>query len=400
MRVQTVAPSARERGQVLPLIALSLTMLMGFAGMGVDTGYWAYQQRQQQSATDAAALGGAQQLLYSGCTSPSAAQTAAATDATANGYTNGIHNVTVVSSNPPATGAYAGNACAVSARITTSRVPSFFSKLFGVGSGATVSTQATAIVVADNSGCIYMLSRNQNTNFHGSNMQAPECGIYLNGSANFNGATVNAGSIGEANYSGSNNGGTFTGATPKSILPVADPCSEIPGCAYLTANPPSTSPCTGSYSGNGSLTPGCYANLNLHGANVTMSSGLYVFTGGANFNGATLTGSGVTIYMPAGATVNFNKVNGMTLTPPSTGNYAGVTYYQTPSNSNDINFNGSSTNISGLIYAPSAAMNYNGSQGGYAVIVAAYANFNNSTGEDFATPPAGQTILKNIVLGQ
>ena len=54
--------------------------------MAVDVGELKYQQRQQQSATDAAALGGAQQLAVTGCGNSSAATTAADNDATDNGF--------------------------------------------------------------------------------------------------------------------------------------------------------------------------------------------------------------------------------------------------------------------------------------------------------------------------
>jgi hypothetical protein len=389
-----------ESGQVLPLIALCMASLMGFGGMAVDVGYWRYQQREQQSATDAAALGGAQQLIYSSCPNQTVANTGAQNDATDNGFVNGAKGVSVVANNPPSSGTFASSNCAVQVQITSSTVPTFFTRLFGKATMA-VSTQAVAQVVADGNGCIYMLATGQNTNFNGANFQAPQCAININGSANFNGATVNAASIGEVDYSGSNNGGSFSSASPTKMLPVADPCPEIAGCAALASSPPSTSPCNGSYSGTGILGPGCYNNLNLHGASITLSGGTYVFAGSANFNGASITGSEVTIYIPAGATPpNFNKVTSMTLTPPTTGSFAGVTYYQVPSNSGGLNFNGGTTNLSGLIYAPSASINYNGSQGQYAVLVAAYANFNGSSGLDFGAPASGQSLLKTAVLSQ
>ncbi len=389
-----------ESGQVLPLIAVCLAALMGFGGMAVDVGYWRYVQREQQSATDAAALGGAQQLIFSGCPNQSAATTAAQKDASNNGFTNGTNGVTVVANNPPASGNFTSNNCAVQAQITSSKVATFFTRIFGKNPMAE-STQATAAVVANGTGCMYMLGTGQNTNFNGSTVQAPGCSLFVNGSANFNGAKVDAGAIGEGNYSGSNNGGTFTGATPAPMLPVADPCPEIAGCAALTSSPPATSPCTGSYAGNGILTPGCYNSLNLNGQTITMQSGTYVFAGSANFNGASITADKVTIYIPAGATApNFNKVNALTLTAPTTGSYAGVAYYQVSGNSSGINFNGSSTNISGMIYAPSASINYNGSQGGYTVIVANYANFNGSSGEDFGAPPANASLIPTVVLSQ
>src|SRR5579863_7831940 len=124
-----------ERGAVLPLIAVCLAVLMGFAGVGVDVGYWEYQQRQQQNAADAAAVGGAQQLVYSSCANSTAAQSAAQGDASDNGFTNGSNGVTVTVQNPPQSGPFAGNVCAVYAQIKRTGVPSFFSKLYGFSQG-------------------------------------------------------------------------------------------------------------------------------------------------------------------------------------------------------------------------------------------------------------------------
>jgi len=390
---------SRESGQILPLVALSLAVLMGFAGLGVDVGYWQFQQRQQQNATDAAAIGAAEQVLHSGCPNSSVATTAARSDAAKNGFTHG-GNVTVTVANPPASGVWAGASCAVDVAISTVKVASFFTRLFGKGSGVTESTESVAEVSANNNGCIYMLSPLANTNFNSGNIVAPGCSIYINGTANFSSSTVNAAMIGEANYSGSNNSGTFTSGAPAPMQPVLDPCPTINGCAYLTNNPPSTSPCNGMYGGGGALTAGCYNNLNLHGATVSLSPGLYVLTGSANFSGATITGSGVTLYVAAGASINFNMVNGFALSPPTTGNYTGVTYYQVLGNATTVNLNTSSSNISGLIYAPSAQLNYNAAQGGYTVLVASYGNLNNSTGEDYGTPPVGQTLPQKVVLAQ
>jgi hypothetical protein len=212
---------------------------------------------------------------------------------------------------------------------------------------------------------------------------------------------VNAAGVGEYNYAGSNNGGTFTQASPIQILPVADPCPEIAGCAYLTSNPPSTSNCNGVYGNNGTLTPGCYNNINLNKATVTFQPGLYTLAGGANLNKANITANGVTIYIPPNATINFNNANNMVLTAPTTGPTAGVAYFQSKSNSNDVNFNQATAGLAGLIYAPSAAMNYNGTANVYTVLVAGYANFNLSSGQDFASPAPGESpLIQRAVLGE
>ncbi|HET6274951.1 MAG TPA: pilus assembly protein TadG-related protein [Candidatus Cybelea sp.] len=390
-----------QSGQIMPFVALALTALLGVGGMGVDVGTWEYHQRTQQSAVDSAALGGAQQLTYSNCTGSSAAITAAQNDAANSGYPAG-GNVTLTVQTPPQSGPYAGNSCAVSVQITNAKVPSFFARFFGKQNGVTESTSAVAVASQKNNDCVYMLGTTQTTVFNGTKMNAPSCSIQLNGAGNFNGGTINAGSIGEGNFTGSHNGGSFTGGQPAASLPVANPCPEIPGCAQLASNPPSTSNCTAKYSGGGTLQPGCYTNINLNGNCVTLAAGTYTFAGSSNFNGSMIDGSaGVTIYIPAGASANFNGVTPLTLTPPSSGSYAGVSYYQAPSNTSTVNFNGSSASLSGLIYAPGAEINYNGGQGKYVVLVGLYGNFNGTSGEDFGAPTGSETYLvRKAVLAQ
>ena len=51
-----------ERGQILPLVVIALVALLGIAAFAIDVGYAYYAKRQLQSATDAAALAGAQDL--------------------------------------------------------------------------------------------------------------------------------------------------------------------------------------------------------------------------------------------------------------------------------------------------------------------------------------------------
>ena len=51
-----------ERGQILPIAALAMVALLGITAFAVDVGYAYYAKRQLQSAVDAAALAGAQDL--------------------------------------------------------------------------------------------------------------------------------------------------------------------------------------------------------------------------------------------------------------------------------------------------------------------------------------------------
>ncbi|HET6275520.1 MAG TPA: Tad domain-containing protein, partial [Candidatus Cybelea sp.] len=300
-----------QSGMILPLVAIALTVLLGFAGVAVDAGYLNYRQQAQQNATDAAAVGGAQALVRSGCPNSGIATNAADNDAGVNGFANNGNgsNTTVTVTNPPLSGPYAANSCAVDVKITTAHVATFFSRLFGYAQGMSESTEAVAAAQAQSSSsCIYLLSPTVQANFNGANVSSPGCGIAINDTANFNGSTFLAPSIGYAGATPNENGATFKLATPAPMLPVADPCMDSPGCANMTSNPPSASGCT-SYNGNGytgSLQSGCYSYLNLNGAHVTMS-GNYVLSGTSNFNGATLSGTNVTIYVTnSGTAPNFN----------------------------------------------------------------------------------------------
>jgi hypothetical protein len=78
-----------------------------------------------------------------------------------------------------------------------------------------------------------------------------------------------------------------------------------------------------------------------------------------------------------------------------------VLYYQAPANTGSANFNGTTSNYSGLIYAPDApSVNFNGSDGHYVVLVFGGINFNGSNTQDFATPPPGTSLITQAVLAE
>lgn len=391
-----------ERGTVLPLVAICLAVLMGFAGIGVDVGYLEYRQQAQQTATDAAAAGGARALIKAGCPNQTAAQAAAVANAANNGFTNGAGGVTVTTVNPPTSGPFANNSCAASVTIKTAQVATFFSRVFGF-QGMPESTHAVAIVSSNGAGCIYLLSMTVATNFNGGTVNASQCGILINDTANMSSSTIDALEIGYAGAPPNENGATFGAALPAPMLPVADPCPEISGCAYLAANPPSTSPCN-SYnlqSSQGTIYAGCYSNISVNKSTLTLQGpGTFVFNGATSFSQSTIITNNATIYVTASGTPpNFNGDN-VTLSPPTSGNTMGVAYYQVPTNTQSPNLNGNNDAYSGLMYAPGTTVNYNGSNGGYLVLVFGAINFNANTAQDFATPPPEQALIKTAVVAQ
>lgn len=249
-----------ERGQVLPLVAVCLMAITGFGGIAVDVGYVKYRQQAQQTATDAAALGGAQQLVRTGCGNPAVARAAAQADSANNGFTNG-GSIGVTVQNPPSSGPFAANNCAVSVSVSANQVATFFSRLFGYDNGMTETTQAVATVTGAGAGCVYLLNPTVQSDISNAHITAPNCGILINDSANMSNSTIDAASIGYAGTTPNESGAVFSEAQPAPMLPVPDPCGEIAGCAYLAANPPSTSGCSaGGTFNNATLQPDVTTN--------------------------------------------------------------------------------------------------------------------------------------------
>jgi hypothetical protein len=390
-----------ERGQVIPLVAIALTTILGFAGTSVDVGYWRYEQRQQQNAVDSAAIGGAQALDSAGCPNQAAAVSAADTDAAMYGYAPSA--VTV--NNPPASGPYAGNACSVAVSLKGNK-PGFFSRVVGSRFGSVAEgTSATAQLVSTNNNCIYLLSSTSASNFNGGAVNASGCGISINGPSSFCGGTVTAARIGYAGPAPTVCGQPFASATPAPQMTAPNPCTNISGCSYLANSPPSTSSCQSMSQSNmnPTISPGCYNSLVVGGCGtVTLLPGVYVLNGTSNFSNSSFVGTGVTFYVTTSGTApDFSSANSATISPPTTGNYADVLYYQVPSNTTAPNLSGSSVHWSGLVYAPGALnVNFDGAKGDYDLLVLGSANLNSSAGYSFATPPPGNTMVQNVVLTQ
>jgi hypothetical protein len=387
-----------EGGTVLPLVGLCIAMLMGFGGLAVDVGYWEYQQREQQNATDAAALGAAQQLAYAGCPNPQAAGTAALGDAAKAGFANG-GNVAVTVQNPPP-GIFASNDCAVGVQITTQNVATFFSRLFGTANnnGMIVSSSAVATVTRNNNGCIYLLSPTTDTDFSNSNIDAPNCQIYINASANMSNSTIDAAAISYAGTTPNESGAKFPEATPAPALPIADPCPEIAGCEYLTNNAPSTSSCSGGGTyNNATLNQGCYSSLTLTGTD-TLNSGLYVINGQLHMNNATVTGNNVTIYMTNNVQdTNFSNAN-LTLSAPTTGDWANVLFYRIKTQSSALDLSTCTCSLTGLLYFPTTQVNYSNTGDTYSVLVFGSANFSTSQGLDFDYQQNSSIVGKAVLV--
>ena len=138
-----------QRGQVLPWVAFMIVSMLGMGALALDFGRAYISYHQLQSATDAAALAGAEQLPNS--TASTYAQNYSAGAGGANVYNWMPTNKVTVTITPKCLTSLtnAGMACVAPAnanalQVTESfNVPTYFAKLFGI-SQIPVASQSTA----------------------------------------------------------------------------------------------------------------------------------------------------------------------------------------------------------------------------------------------------------------
>jgi hypothetical protein len=371
--------TAYERGQAMPIIAICLVVIFGFVALAVDVGAAQYRQRTQQTAADAAAIAGATELEYSQVSSDVAV--AAQADATSNGFTAGA-NDTVTVNWPPATGNYAGNTGAVQVAISSTR-PNFFGGIIGQNT-TTVATTATAILTSNGTApCVYQLDPNGQFTENSGTVYAPTCGIIANGASTYNNGTITVATVGYAGTLTVNNV-TWGDASPAPSISATDPCAQITGCAYLTNNPPATTPCLYnnlSIHADTALSPGVYCGgITANSSNITFSPGVYVLTGNFTLNGAsTVTGANVTFVMESGG-VTMNGNGTVTLSAPTTGPYANTLIYQPKANTSPPTLNsGHGGSLIGALYFPGATITGNSSGDAWTLLIAASITLNSAS---------------------
>ncbi len=394
-----------EKGQILVLTVLCMTVLFGFLALAIDVGLLFRARRNVQTAADAAAVAGALDYKYN--SSVTSARTAGKAASAANGVTDGSGGAVVTINVPPVNGPYAGVAGFVEA-ISTQPNPTFFMTMFHINS---VSIVARAVVGSGSTGgCIWTLARSgDDVSLTGSgSITASNCDIYDDSSASnaltlTGSGSVSAKAIGIVGSYNNTGSGTITPHPPTTgIAPAADP---------LTLSPPNiptgtcSSSCTiNNSSGNLTIGPGTYTSISNTGSGtLTLSAGNYIINGnlsntgsgnlvlgngnytiGGNFtttgSGAltlgsglyvvggnlSLTGSGaltapnVTFYTEGSSTVTGSGSE--VLTAPTSGPYDGVLFYQPSSDTNAMSLTGSGgSTIQGILYAPGAALTLTGS---------------------------------------
>lgn len=363
------------RGNVLVLSALAMPLMIGAAGLAMDTIQLTLIQRQLQRQADSAALAGAL----------AKAQGAAVSSAATSSITRDsmfVLSKTPVIENAPTAGAYAGNTGAVRVVIESTQTQ-VFADMFR-SQPATLRVEATAASMTNGNYCVVSLEK---TAAVGITMQGNAgvdmgCGLATNskgspavttgGSSTVKVSHVAA--VGGLKSSVNYSAGTvlLPYAVPQKDPYAALPAPTVPaGCnAQLNVQPNSVVNVS-----NPSGTA-CYRGMNIKGT-VTFAPGVYVIDGGSVTFGsqAVVNGAGVSFVLTSAtaasnagsvATLDMNGGAKVNLSATSSGTYAGVLFYQdrraAAGTTNSVNGNALS-NFQGGFYFASQDLSFSGDSG-------------------------------------
>ncbi|MFB9981280.1 pilus assembly protein TadG-related protein [Mesorhizobium kowhaii] len=343
---------------VATIFALTLPIVIGAAGFGVETSYWYYNSLRLQATADAAAFAGALEQI-SGSDKP--AIVAAATQSAA---TNGLGSGTIVVNTPPVSGPNtAKKAVEV---IVGQNLDRMFTAIF-TQAQVPEHARAVALITDASKACVLALdpSASQAALFSGNtSVKLIGCSVMsdsiasdaikLQGSAGLQAdCLITAGGV-----SLSNPVTTVCAAPITQALPAADPFASLPA-------PAASNPCQND--NKATLSPGTYCSGMTLKGNVTLSPGVYVVQGDLKINAnAAIIGSGVTIFMSGSSTVSMNGNASVKLSAPTSGTYSGVLFYgDRTGNSASSTFNGTADSLlTGAIYFPKQQVNYLGNFSG------------------------------------
>jgi Flp pilus assembly protein TadG len=374
MLISRRSSKTSRRGTVTAWLVLSLAVIIAILAIGLDGGRMMEERRKAQAAADAAALAAAADLYGNytanqGSDTSTSAQSAATTSAASNGYSNDGTNSVVTVNIPPASGTFAGQAGYVEVIIKSNLSATFGATI--TGSTLTVQARAVARGQPQKLGLL-MLNSSMNGAFSASGFSsviANGAGITIDSTGNpalmlSGSASLQAPAIDVSGGYTSNS--RITGPVTSGVTPLVDPLKSLVPPQLSSSPVQSSWPL---YVDNGSVTlqPGIYeGGIHFSGnAAVTLQPGLYILNGGTlDVSGsASLTGNGVTIHItnlwPDEVDIGGN--GSVVLTPPTSGPFQGISLFQDRLNNQNIYVRGTaSVQVTGLIYAPAAQVQFSG----------------------------------------
>jgi Putative Flp pilus-assembly TadE/G-like len=384
-----------ERGSVAITVALALTVLLGLAALVVDIGLnWA-ARTSAQTAADSAALAGASRLLVDG---PSAAILTVEDLLGKNLVTpgpagwaldgqegNGEVVCWTLPNPPPATTPPPGFRCPEGSnalRVITPpiNVQYAFAPVLGKRSNSIKAMAAAAAGPAAPNNCVLCVLEPTEPDAmllaltDSGGIEVTRGGIVVN-----SGNTVSALHLlgpGDVSANQIRVLGGFSVEGLGRLLPPAeqggppavDPLADLPTPDQLV-RPPRVVDTAEVITGNTPLEPGVYRSIDVRsGGILTLQEGVYVvtdFTGFTVRTGGRVEGTGVTIYLACedyptpcgggGARFRLEDDGEFVVSPPTTGEYAGLSIFADKGNTRTMRLLGG-VNLSGAVYAASGRL--------------------------------------------
>jgi Flp pilus assembly protein TadG len=360
-----------ERGNALALTAFAMPLLIGCAGLAVDTITWVTAKRDLQGVVDAAALAGVYGLIKTGDMDDAVDRSLASNPQ--------LDPRRAVSAQQSPEG-HEEDPFAVRVRIT-SGARLFFSSLF-LARPPVITAEATATVVETGEFCAFAIGSDRETGIAikaGADVEM-DCGIATNSPSRQGVSaegTLTAKRI--ASYGGIAGEGVRTSRARSWALRQKDPLENtepplIPntGCPNVTVNPDAAA------LNNGRLViePGCYGNMVVNGP-VFLADGEYILNRGSLIVGPTaeISCKACTIFLtsedPAGNPGSIGKVTmdhhaKVKLAAPTQGPNAGLLIYQDRHAGGDrdgvenVIGGNSLSELKGLVYLPTETLRIDG----------------------------------------
>jgi Flp pilus assembly protein TadG len=381
-----------DNGQALVLAAVCMTGLMGAMALAVDVGYVRYRQSQLQTAADSAAIAAGLEMGNCGNTVCANMKTAAAQALIEDGITASTLTPTssctvtntsslaiLINVAPCVLGASDPNNgnTHIAEVVLTQAQPVFFGAILGIPKMNLVARAEAgdSYINTSNTGgnCVYTKSLAFNS--ANGTFTLNNCGMYdLGNLQTDNGDGVKASTFlyyGAWSPNNCNSSCTWT-LGGSETQPTHTTTSQSDPLASLTAptQPANSTTYTNTTPNSGAtLQPGYYPNgINLNSnVSVTLAPGVYYMNGSINVNsGATLTGTGVTLYFASGS-LQPNSSSVVQLTAPTSstnGGNANMVVWESSSNSTGMNLDANSQSYyNGVIYLPDAQLTLNSGSG-------------------------------------
>jgi len=362
-----------RNGNVVVLVAVCLTVMMGFVAFALDGGVLLDDRQRAQSAADAAALAAAEKLFLQwqegeGLDADGSAARAASQLAAQHGFPNPVIHI------PPTSGPLTGRVGYAEVIVNATQTR-YFSKVFGtddiavsarsVAQGRWTSFHAGILVLDPFAPGALTDTGNGTINVSGVptivNSNAPDAATATGG------GTVISSQLDVTGRPGTSGSGTFIGPINSGVEPTPDPL------AYLPEPDPSTLQQMSKknyHLSNGidTISPGVYrGGITVSGqGSLIMQPGIYYMDGGGfTFTGqGSLYAVGVLIFSAPRLSSDVISITGqgaITLSPMTSGIYAGISLWQARSSTNTVTVSGGGgQTMTGTFYVPGGMLNVTG----------------------------------------